>query len=77
MKCKFCKRENNADVIPKHGRPLTKDDARKFVPIIGFETRGLDIVEYSPRVFLALLLSLDHRGRVALLAEPTVERNLK
>ncbi|EDV98176.1 UPF0587 protein GA18326 [Drosophila grimshawi] len=50
MKCKMCGRENSIDVVEKSSVAYTADDAGKFKTIIVFDCRGVEPVEFSPRI---------------------------
>ncbi|CAH1993253.1 unnamed protein product [Acanthoscelides obtectus] len=47
-KCKLCGRENSIDIIPDSNAPYTNDDQGKFKPIVSFDCRGLEPVEFTP-----------------------------
>lgn len=49
QKCKFCGRDGTITMIQGSGRPLTGDDceAGKYAPLMSFDCRGLEPVEYS------------------------------
>nr|GFA60515.1 hypothetical protein [Tanacetum cinerariifolium] len=49
QKCKFCKREGTVTMIPNRGFPLTRgySDAGKFAPLMAFDCRGFEPLEYA------------------------------
>jgi len=49
MKCKFCKRENSIDIVEGSSKHYTFDDSGKFVPLITFDCRGVDITAVDLR----------------------------
>ncbi|CAH8605201.1 unnamed protein product [Schistosoma guineensis] len=49
IRCKFCKRVSNADIIPGSILPYSLDDSGHFKTIAKFDCRGLEFTEFSPR----------------------------
>ncbi|KAH8873131.1 UPF0587 protein [Schistosoma japonicum] len=49
IRCKFCKRMSNADVVPGSLTPYLIDDSGRFKTIVKFDCRGLELTEFSPR----------------------------
>ncbi|RUS27451.1 hypothetical protein BC938DRAFT_483229 [Jimgerdemannia flammicorona] len=51
MKCKFCKRESSAQFEPTPPiKPYTADDSGRFTKMVVIDCRGLEPVEFEPRV---------------------------
>lgn len=57
---KDARRSAYLTVIPVKGltRDMTGEDDRKWVPIIGFDCRGLDVVDFHPEVCTCLGIEL-------------------
>eukprot|EP01102_Stenamoeba_stenopodia_P003917 TRINITY_DN14045_c0_g1_i1.p1 TRINITY_DN14045_c0_g1~~TRINITY_DN14045_c0_g1_i1.p1 ORF type:complete len:160 (-),score=36.31 TRINITY_DN14045_c0_g1_i1:86-565(-) len=51
LRCKFCRRENTVDVLPKAAgiKPYLDSDSGKFVHIASFDCRGVEPVEFEPK----------------------------
>jgi len=49
IKCKLCKRENSIDIVSDSLKPYD-DDTGKFKTIIVFDCRGVQPVDFSPRI---------------------------
>ncbi|XP_069128724.1 CXXC motif containing zinc binding protein-like [Argopecten irradians] len=50
MKCKLCGRENSIDIIADSIKPYDIDHSGKFKTIVVFDCRGMEPVDFSPRV---------------------------
>jgi len=50
VKCKGCKRESTVDIFELKDSSYTVDDSGKFKPIVGFDCRGIELVDFDPRV---------------------------
>jgi len=50
LKCKLCKRENSIDILKDSLSPYLEDDVPKFKTIVTFDCRGVEPVDFSPRV---------------------------
>jgi len=50
IKCKLCKRENSIDIIKDSIAKLTDDDSGKFKTVVVFDCRGVNPIDFSPRV---------------------------
>ncbi|XP_074640179.1 CXXC motif containing zinc binding protein-like [Tubulanus polymorphus] len=50
LKCKLCSRENSIDIIRDSISSYNADDVPKFKTIVAFDCRGVEPVEFSPRV---------------------------
>jgi hypothetical protein len=48
-KCKFCSRVHTVNVVKKQCRAVTADDSEQFVPVCGFECRGVSLEAFEPR----------------------------
>nr|CAG4639653.1 EOG090X0HQJ [Daphnia magna] len=49
VKCKFCSRENNMDIIPESVTSYDDGDQGKFKIIVKFDCRGMEPADFSPR----------------------------
>jgi len=49
IKCKFCKRDNSIDVLPKKAQAYNAEDSDKYKQFAGFECRGVTPVEWQPK----------------------------
>ncbi|XP_054157013.1 CXXC motif containing zinc binding protein-like isoform X2 [Oppia nitens] len=52
-KCKLCSRESSIEILPDTQSMYTSDDSNQFKTIIGFDCRGLSIIDFSPRIGFA------------------------
>ncbi|CAH8618252.1 unnamed protein product [Heterobilharzia americana] len=50
VRCKFCNRVSNADLVPGSITPYLLEDSGQFKTIVKFDCRGLEFTEFSPRV---------------------------
>ncbi|XP_005099014.1 CXXC motif containing zinc binding protein [Aplysia californica] len=50
LKCKLCKRENSIDIVTESLSPYTEEDSGKFKTIVAFDCRGVQPIDFSPRV---------------------------
>lgn len=50
MKCKLCGRENSIDIIADSIKPYDIDHSGKFKTIVVFDCRGMEPVDFSPRI---------------------------
>ncbi|XP_060070390.1 CXXC motif containing zinc binding protein-like [Ylistrum balloti] len=50
MRCKLCSRENSIDIIKDSIKPYNIDDSGKFKTVVVFDCRGMEPVDFSPRV---------------------------
>ncbi|VDD74405.1 unnamed protein product [Mesocestoides corti] len=50
LKCKFCGRENSADIVEGSVKAYHEEESEKMRPIVRFECRGLEPLTFSPRV---------------------------
>lgn len=50
LKCKLCGRENSIDILKDTIKPYTADDSNKFKTVVAFDCRGVEPVDFSPRV---------------------------
>lgn len=66
MKCKGCKRENSVDILQDrtYSRPIKQEDSGKFVPVVAFDCRGVEITEFEPRVCPSHICVEPFAGRV-------------
>jgi len=49
-KCKMCSRDCSVDILPEMIAKYTIDDSNTFKTIVGFDCRGLSIIDFSPRI---------------------------
>jgi len=49
ISCKGCKRDHTIDII-EGGKTITTDKSGSFVPVVSFECRGIEIIDYDPRM---------------------------
>ncbi|XP_072028725.1 CXXC motif containing zinc binding protein-like [Amphiura filiformis] len=49
-KCKFCSRESSMDIISDTIQPYNAEDGERFKTVIVFECRGIEPVDFSPRI---------------------------
>lgn len=51
QKCKFCGREGSVNMVDGRGRSYTLEDSEsgKYVPVMCFDCRGIEPVEFSSR----------------------------
>ncbi|XP_038067914.1 CXXC motif containing zinc binding protein-like [Patiria miniata] len=52
-KCKMCGRENHIDILKDSYKAYNVEDSGSFKTIVGFECRGMEPVEFSPRIGFA------------------------
>ncbi|XP_046337027.1 CXXC motif containing zinc binding protein-like [Haliotis rufescens] len=50
LKCKLCKRENSIDILKETLSSYTVADAGKFKSVVTFDCRGVEPIDFSPRV---------------------------
>ncbi|GAB6022155.1 hypothetical protein CHUAL_006293 [Chamberlinius hualienensis] len=50
VKCKLCQRENSLDIVDKSLKPYVAGEVEDFCSIITFDCRGVEPVDFSPRV---------------------------
>ncbi|CAH8864215.1 unnamed protein product [Trichobilharzia szidati] len=50
IRCKFCSRVSNADLVPGSIASYQCEDSGQFKTIAKFDCRGLEFIEFSPRV---------------------------
>ena len=50
IKCKLCSRENSIDILKDTIKPYTEDDSGHFKTVVVFDCRGVEPVDFSPRV---------------------------
>ncbi|CAG8517120.1 4139_t:CDS:2 [Acaulospora morrowiae] len=50
MRCKFCKRESSAQIDRTSIKPYTIDNNGQFTQIAIIECRGLEFVDFDPRI---------------------------
>ncbi|XP_033737813.1 CXXC motif containing zinc binding protein-like [Pecten maximus] len=50
MKCKLCGRESSIDIIKDSIKPYNIDDSGKFKTMVVFDCRGMEPIDFSPRV---------------------------
>ncbi|BHF77527.1 hypothetical protein SprV_0902794800 [Sparganum proliferum] len=61
LKCKFCSRENSADIVPGSVSPYTDDSSEKFSRMMRLDCRGLQPLAFSPRVGWRVTSSVSSR----------------
>lgn len=49
LKCRFCGRENSADVVEGSVKSYKEEDSEKLRPIVRFECRGMEPQQFSLR----------------------------
>ena len=49
QKCKMCGRENHLDILKDSVKPYLLQDDGKYIMIVGFESRGFDLVSWDIR----------------------------
>lgn len=49
-KCKFCSRESSMDILKDSIKPYNEEDSERFKTVVAFECRGIEPVDFSPRV---------------------------
>jgi len=50
IKCKLCKRENSIDIVSDSLKAYSEEDMGKFKTIVVFDCRGVQPVDFSPRI---------------------------
>eukprot|EP01134_Creolimax_fragrantissima_P000981 CFRG0981T1 len=50
IKCELCSRSNSISIVEKSVKPYMFEDAGSFKTIAAFECRGVEAVDFSPRV---------------------------
>lgn len=50
LKCKLCSRENSIDIMKDTITSYNADDSNQFKTIVVFDCRGVEPVDFSPRV---------------------------
>ncbi|OPL20572.1 hypothetical protein AM593_10481, partial [Mytilus galloprovincialis] len=50
IKCKLCSRENSIDILKDTIKPYTADDSGHLKTMVVFDCRGVEPIEFSPRV---------------------------
>lgn len=50
IKCKLCSRENSIDIIKDSISKYTIDDSQSFKTLVAFDCRGVEPIDFSPRV---------------------------
>ncbi|XP_028834196.1 CXXC motif containing zinc binding protein [Denticeps clupeoides] len=53
QKCKLCSRENSIDILKDTVTPYNAEDSEKFKPMVQFECRGLEPVDFQPQAGFA------------------------
>lgn len=48
-KCKLCSRENSINIVEEKIKPITSEDNRKPIVIVGFDCRGMEPVGFDFR----------------------------
>ncbi|XP_070493364.1 UPF0587 protein GA18326 isoform X2 [Chironomus tepperi] len=49
IKCKMCSRENTIDIVEDSNDIYLEDDTGKFKPIVTFDCRGIEPIDFDPR----------------------------
>lgn len=49
IKCKICGRENSLDIIKDSIKPYTSDSSGNYKPLVIFDCRGLEVIDFDPR----------------------------
>ncbi|KAK3584915.1 hypothetical protein CHS0354_021788 [Potamilus streckersoni] len=53
IKCHLCSRENSIDIIKDSMVPYNAEDSNKFKTVVVFDCRGVEPIDFSPRVGFA------------------------
>ncbi|KAG8188046.1 hypothetical protein JTE90_009920 [Oedothorax gibbosus] len=49
-KCKLCSRENSVEILPESRKMYTAEDSETFKTIVVFDCRGVEPIDFSPRI---------------------------